>query len=198
MSSASVNLLPPESSRFSIRLPRPLWLGVVTVVLVVVATGLQIGVPSYRHHVAIREIERRGGEVRTRKSGLDWLRPWVGDDRMRAFESVEAVQLNGPHVTDADLEHIKWLTSLEGVVLRGTRVTDTGLEHLVGLRNLRNVVLDGAPVTDKGLEFVRGLPKLQILSLAEAPVTDAGLAQLVSLTSLSTSTLMVRPSLTQA
>lgn len=59
----------PESRRFSIRLPRPLWIGLATVVLVVVTIGLQFGVPIYRRHVAIREIERLGGKFETSKGG---------------------------------------------------------------------------------------------------------------------------------
>ena len=45
----------PELRRFSIRLPRPLWIGLAAIVLVVVAVGLRVGVPIYRQQVALWE-----------------------------------------------------------------------------------------------------------------------------------------------
>ncbi len=51
----------PELPRVSIRLPRPLWMGFATAVLVVLAIGLGVAVPIYRQHLAIREIKRLGG-----------------------------------------------------------------------------------------------------------------------------------------
>ena len=43
----------PESRRFSIRLTRPVGMFLATVVMVIVAVGLQIGVPVYRQQVAM-------------------------------------------------------------------------------------------------------------------------------------------------
>jgi hypothetical protein len=64
----------PKPRRFSIRLPRPLWPGVAAVVLVVVALGLQFGVPIYQQHVAVREItEIGGGTMRTRRVHPDTI-----------------------------------------------------------------------------------------------------------------------------
>jgi hypothetical protein len=77
-----------EPSRFSMRLPRPLWIGVAAVVLVVVAAGLQVGTPMYGQHVAICEIERLKGIVTTKKGGPAWLRRWLGDERMRMLDDV--------------------------------------------------------------------------------------------------------------
>ena len=47
----------PEPRRFSIRLPRPLWIGVAAMV-VVGGVGLRIGLPIYWQQAAIREIKR--------------------------------------------------------------------------------------------------------------------------------------------
>jgi len=69
----------PECRRFSIRLPRPLWIGVATVVLIVAAAALHFGAPLYRQHVAVREIEQLGGQIMgTRPRGPSWLRKFVG------------------------------------------------------------------------------------------------------------------------
>ncbi len=104
----------PDTSairRFSIPLPRPLWIGVAAVVLVVVAVGLRIAVPIYRQQVAIREITRLRGKVRQVAWGPEWLRK---------------------RVTDAGVAQLKKLTCLEQVNLMGTLVTDAGVADLKG------------------------------------------------------------------
>jgi hypothetical protein len=46
---------PPKPGHHSIRLPRPLWIGVATGVLVIVALSLRFGIPTYRQRAAIGE-----------------------------------------------------------------------------------------------------------------------------------------------
>ena len=82
----------PELRRFSIRLPRPLWIGLAAAVLVVLGVGVQIGVPIYRQQVVIREIEQVGGIALTFPRGPEWVRDRVGDDWMRLIEDVREVQ----------------------------------------------------------------------------------------------------------
>src|SRR5262245_59311319 len=82
-----------EPRRFSMRLPRPLWIGIAAIVVVVVAVGLQIGTPVYLRYAAIQEIERAGGVVWTDPPrGPVWLWKWVGTDRMRPFDEVREVK----------------------------------------------------------------------------------------------------------
>src|SRR5262245_2417071 len=89
---ATPNPLSIQPRRFSIRLPRPLWIGSVAGVLVVVAVGLPIGVPVYRQYVAIREIEEVGGRVETYARGPKWLRRQFGDCQwMKPFDEVVSV-----------------------------------------------------------------------------------------------------------
>ena len=83
----------PHESRFSIRVPRPLWIGLATGVLIVTGGALRIGLPIYREQVAIREIKRLGGQYMTSRGGPDWLRKLVGDDRMELFDKVYMVRL---------------------------------------------------------------------------------------------------------
>jgi hypothetical protein len=78
-----------DPRRVSIPLPRPLWIGLVAVVLAVVATGLQFGLPIYRQQAAIREIERAGGRVHVVPRGPAWL------------------DLDSTQVTDAGLVHVR-------------------------------------------------------------------------------------------
>jgi hypothetical protein len=161
-----------------IRLPRPLWIGLATVVLVVVAIGLRIGVPIYRQHVAIREIERLGAYVITSPVGPKWLRARLGNDAMKLFDEVTFVDFRGTRATDATMDHVSCLKSMTGLSLHGTQITDAGLAHLKGLPNLYRLSLFNTQVTDAGLAHLKGLNRLDDLFLDRTLVTDAGLAQL--------------------
>jgi Leucine-rich repeat (LRR) protein len=94
------------------------------------------------------------------------------------------VDFSRTEVTDADLVHLKRLTSLRVVDLSGTRVTDAGLEHLKGLTRLFSLSLVGTQVTDPGLQYLKGLTSLRDLALDRTHVTDAGLEHLKTLTNL--------------
>ena len=74
-------------------------------------------------------------------------------DVEKVSQEVEAQRIPGLKLrdaTDADLEHLKWLTGLQYLSLGGTQVTDGGLEHLSGLTALRWLELSDAQVTDAG------------------------------------------------
>jgi hypothetical protein len=101
-------------------------------------------------------------------------------------------------VTDADLQHLKGLTTLKSVTI-GYRwmysfsgipptgkTTDAGLEHLNGLTNLEELGVTGfgINITDAGLEHLKGLTSLKILKVTGAAITDTGLTHLTGLTNL--------------
>ena len=52
-----------------------------------------MGLPIYWQQVAIREIERLGGNITVRKRGPEWLRRWIGNDRIKIFDDAEIVYL---------------------------------------------------------------------------------------------------------
>ena len=83
--------------------------------------------------LAIAEIKRLGGKV-MRIS--DWL----------------SVDLSNTQVTDADLVHLKGVTSIHSLELSNTQVSDAGLEHLKGLTDLIILDLRDTQVTDEGIE----------------------------------------------
>ena len=168
----------PELRRFSIRLPRPLWIGLAAAVLVVLGVGVQIGVPIYRQQVVIREIEQVGGIALTFPRGPEWVRDRVGDDWMRLIEDVREVQLVVKPATDATLGHIGELGSLQRLYLDQTLVTDEGLAHLKRLSSLEKLSLNNTQVTDAGLQHIKGLTKLKWLMLNRTQVTDTGVAEL--------------------
>ncbi len=148
-----------KPKRFPI--PHPGVLLAVTLVLVVIAVGLSVWVPYHREQVAIREIERLGGDVFTEQGGPDWLRG-MG---MVALDRVVAVHLRGvTSIGNDDLKHLSGFDSLESLWLDDTQISDAGLKHLSGLANLNYLSLKGTQVTDEGVESLKKkLPDCNII-----------------------------------
>src|SRR5260370_42201108 len=109
---AATEPIPPEPRRFSIRIPQPLWIGLVTAVLVVVAAGLQVIIPVWRQQRAIREIRRLGGRIVIEKGGPEWLRERVGDEHMKYFDRVVKADLTVKSVDDSTLRQVAALDNL--------------------------------------------------------------------------------------
>ncbi len=103
----------PERGRLSINLPRPLWIGVATALLVVMAARLRLGVPLYRRHLAIRAIDRAGGIIFTRRTAPEFLRRWLSVDQIMRFDEVERIVNLPPRTNDAALVDVGWLDSLK-------------------------------------------------------------------------------------
>src|SRR5262249_35477104 len=155
-----------QPRRFSIRLPRPLWIGSVAGVLVVVAVGLPIGVPGYRQYVAIREIEEVGGRVETYARGPEWLRRQFGDCQGRKpFDEVVSVHIATEIASDTTLVHLRAFDKLMVAGLACPNVTNAGLVNLEGKSHLELVSLNGTQVTDEGLVHLSGLTSLHSLML---------------------------------
>jgi hypothetical protein len=167
-----------ESRRFSIRLPRPLWVGAVALVLIVVAFGISFGVPIYRQQAARREIGRLGGRLEEKYHGPQWLRRLLGYDRTRVFDVINVVRLGGTDFGDGDMQFLIGLGSVEHVVLYDTKVTDSALVHLRTLGRLKRLYLHGTQVTDEGIKPLTALSQLRVLDLSGTEITDAGLEQL--------------------
>jgi len=167
----------PEPRRSSIRLPRPLWIGLATVALVVVAVGLGFGVPIYRQQVAIREIDRFGGWVAREPGGPDWLRRWTGSENI--FDEVQGVYLVGTNLADADLDRLNGAVNPKILAISGTRVGDAGLIHLTNFTSVEALALDHSDVTDAGLKHLHRLKNLRFVDLRSTWVTDTGVAELM-------------------
>jgi hypothetical protein len=148
--------------------------------LIVGAVGLRVGMPIFRQHLAIREIERIGGHVDTDARGPTWLRGLVGMEGMKRFDIVTSVDLANTAATDATLSHLACLSELRDIRLTKTQISDVGLANLKGLTNLREVGLYKTQVTDSGLVHLKGLTKLWRLNLGETQVTEEGVGELLS------------------
>src|SRR5262245_2828998 len=174
----------PEPCRFTIRLPPPLWIGVATMAVVLVAAGLRIALPIWRQQVAIQEIERLGRRVISVEGGPRWLRRLVGNKWMTIFDVPVSVTLSRTAVTDTNLSRLRELRHLHSLLLQSTRISDDGLVHLEGLKTLEELDLTGTRITDAGLMHLAGLTNLEYLSLEGTKITDAGLLHLKGLARL--------------
>jgi len=177
-----------DTSQVRLRLPNWGWFLLAAIVLVTVAVGLELAAPIYRQCRTVQEVKRLGGRVVSRKPGPEWLRQWVGPERMDSFGAVIEVHLAGREINDAVVGGLglECLTELQSLSLRPTSVNDAGLAHLSRLRNLRQLDLSYSEVADAGMKHLRGLRDLQELHLAFTRVSDAGLTEINALTSLRT------------
>jgi hypothetical protein len=180
----ATNPVTPEPRRSSIRQPRPLWIGVAAMVLLVAGGGLRIALPIYRQQTAIREIERLGGHVECARGGPDWLRERLGDEPMKLFDTVTQVSLSDTAASDETLNHLRGLGGLRQLDLDGTRITDAGLAGLQRSTSLHHLLLDRTRVTDAGLAYLKALRELETLSLRDTKITDTGMAHLQRVTNL--------------
>src|SRR6266446_1332594 len=112
---AATDPIAPEPWRFSFRLPRPLWVGVAAPVLLVVAVILRIGVPIYRQQMAIHQLEKLSARFKTEHGGPDWLRRWLGNERMKLFDHVVAVSLLTMESSETDHRFLRDLTALREI-----------------------------------------------------------------------------------
>src|SRR5262245_15306699 len=127
----------PAPRRSSFGLPRPFWIGVVTLVVFGCAAGLRFGVPIYRQRVVRAELAELGAEFERSHRGREWLQKYT-----RLGDGVIRVNLNDTNVADGDLIGVRELTDLEVVSLDRTPVTDAGVTHLAAMKNLRGLSLN--------------------------------------------------------
>ena len=98
------------------------------------------------------------------------MRGYATDEILRVvgrFGQLEVLSLDGSHITDAGLAHLKRLKALRQLRLSHTEVSNVGLGHLRGLSALEVIDLRGTKVTEAGVtELKRALPRAEILSEA--------------------------------
>ena len=176
-----------NAKRLAAPKPKRRWFQFSLVTLLLLTLGCAVVLalwvaPAERQRRAVAFLKSLDGQVlyaddgEERASTPEWLRRILGKDY---FTSVKAVDLSVPQVSDAELVHLRGLTTLEALFLTGTQVSDAGLVHLKGLRALEVLTLEGTQVGDAGLAHLTDLTALKELSLYDTQVSDAGLTHVV-------------------
>jgi hypothetical protein len=81
------------------------------------------------------------------------------------------IKLEGSHVTDEALVHVKELMDLRSLSLFGSSVTDNGLASLQSLEKLDSLGIGGTALTDKGLVPLRKIRTLRHIWLSEKNIS---------------------------
>jgi WD40 repeat protein/Leucine-rich repeat (LRR) protein len=105
---------------------------------------------------------------------------------IQEMSTLRWLEIGGPKMTDAGLEHLKKLTELELLTLYdSSSMTGAGLVHLKGMTRLQHLSLARVTkLTDAALVHLKDLVSLRELHLHQTRVTDAGLEHLVNLKNL--------------
>ena len=185
--------------------PRRRWFrfSLTTLLIVVLVLSLPLGwlamkmVRAERQRKAVEAIAKTGGYVFYDfecRNGIPiyyeeppapapaWLLKRLGVDFF-----ADVVQAHFAYVSrigDADLQHIRSLTSLHELGLNNTLVTDAGLVHLKGLTRLERLELSETQIAGDGLQHLTGLESLEDLDLSYTNLDDNGLRHLWTLTEL--------------
>lgn len=158
------------------------------------------------HLLAVADaVKAAHGTVRFEGGGPPWLREVAGDDALRLFDRLTAIDLNdkgNPHdkaykrnetLGDAWLVNLVNLPDLAYLDLSNTSVQGPGLKHVGALKSLERLNLTLTPITDPWLEQLRGLTNLRVLSLASAKCSGAGYKFLGNLKRLETANFHTAP-----
>ncbi len=109
---------------------------------------------------------------------------------LKGCGSLRKLQLRGlRRITDADLEHLKHLSTLEDLDLDTVPITDGGLVHLKTLQSLKSLSIAKNPnnpgrIRDDGMAHLKSIPSLEHININNNDLTDKGLAHLAQLPNL--------------
>jgi hypothetical protein len=167
-----------DQGEFAKRMRRWVWFYLAAAVILAVSFGVHYGLPVYRQQQVLDEVARLQGWAGAREGGPKWLREKLGNERMKGFDEIRAVNLDGKEVTDSTLSRLAEIRSLRWLSVNRTQITDAGLAQLKSLTLLETLMLDETHVTDAGLEHLNALSNLHELHLAGTDVTEAGIVSL--------------------
>ena len=139
------------------------------------------------HLLAVADaVKAARGTVRFEGGGPQWLRDVAGDDAMRLFDRLTAIDLNdkgNPHdptykrnttLSDAWLTNLVNLPDLAYLDLSNSNIAGPGLKHVGALKSLERLNLTLTLITDPWLEQLSELTNLRVISLASAKSSGAG------------------------
>src|SRR5262249_14421160 len=179
----------PPGEEMKLRLPRPLTLFLLTMLVICVGLALCVGLPLFQHRAAVRHIREMGGAVDAYPHGLsDRVSNWLDADQIEEFGRVESV-IVADAFGDSDAALLPYVAEVEHLQLLETQITDEGMRHLKNLKNLRSLWVDATKIGDDGLAHLAGLVHVKSLHLGRTRVTSAGMQHLKKLAELEELTL---------
>jgi hypothetical protein len=149
------------SRRFSVRLPRPLSIGLVALVLVVAGIVSRVGFQMCRRQAAARKFREMEAISESYAGGPRWVRSWLSDDWLQRFDDqfdgIGHIDLAHAEPNDDDLAALTAIPGLRSLTLPGA-ATDSGLRHLRELSDLVILDLQGPRISDGALRHIERLP----------------------------------------
>lgn len=116
----------------------------------------------------------------TRVTEIRASHPTVNDEwliRIRAFNSLTALNVEGSSVTDSGLIHCSPLSGLRALSLRNTVITGRGMAYL-NCPDLRLLDVSGSKWSDAGMAQLYRFDLLSELQCSDTSITNLGLASL--------------------
>lgn len=160
--------------------------------IVIVALFLSVWIPYRSREAAVAAVIPLNAEVTYAPGGPRWLRLFIGNRNMQAFDYVYSVRFKESKdgegakskVTDADLAVLRKFPYLTELTLVNAPITDEGVKFLSEIPSLTSLILTGTKTSDTGVASIAKLKHLYRLSLANTQVTDAGMPSLLDLKKL--------------
>jgi hypothetical protein len=178
-----------------IRVPHPAWFLAAALVLLAVAAGLHLGGPAYQQWSAIRGMGPSGSIGDVHPVGPEWLRAFVGERQMNAFDEIDAIRFQpdlkrhtgayftwyGPVTPPADdsvVANVRKIPNLKHIDMACANVTDACMEDVCRLQNLEYLDINGTDISDVSVPLLKRLTNLRVILLRGTKITDSGIADL--------------------
>ncbi len=166
----------PEERRLRLKVPRPLWLGVIAALLIVLAVVLPVWLPYARAQKTAALLRDAGFGVRMERRGPEWLSDWLAsnprlDDVLGELLETEFYDISFDYADDAeeletrDLSLLRRVDDLTSLGLMGLEIGDSDFEHFRHLQSLETIMLSGVSFTDRSISQISEFKQLQDLSL---------------------------------
>jgi internalin A len=178
------NTISPEPRRFSIRLPRPLWIGLATAMLI----GASVAVADESLATALNRI----GAIPGRDDSGDIVSLSFGESDMSGDEVVllrrldhlqEVSFFNCRKITASAMAEIQRLRVRE-LVINETPIDRDAIRLLGQIQTLRSLLIDEKHVSDADVTTLENLPILESLRIMSCPISGRTLGNFRSLPKL--------------
>jgi len=182
------------------------WFMLLGIAASVILIALAAVLPQIPRQRAIALVESRGGELSYNTTFPTWAYESFGEERLRRFDSVYEINLDGADVDDAVLARLVELKEANIVWLNSATITDRGGLLLASFSSITSLDLGNTRLTersivpileqhtrleiiwlqnteagDESLRALSGAKSLQNLSIYNTRITDEGLAHLSGL-----------------